>query len=138
MEWGRHLAAHLKAGDIICLSGDLGSGKTTLVKGLAKGLRIKESEVNSPTFVLMNCYQGNLPLFHFDLYRLDESIEMFNLGYEEFMYGEGIAVVEWAEKLGILFPQDCLMVRMQMQKENERLLEVSAQGDRSLKILDRL
>ncbi|MEK6560783.1 MAG: tRNA (adenosine(37)-N6)-threonylcarbamoyltransferase complex ATPase subunit type 1 TsaE, partial [Nitrospirota bacterium] len=69
---GERLAKYLRRGDILCLEGELGSGKTTLIKGIAKGLRIAPEKVNSPTFVLMNAYHGRLPLYHFDLYRLEE------------------------------------------------------------------
>lgn len=138
MKWGARLAAHLKGGDIICLFGDLGSGKTTLVKGLARGLKINETNVNSPTFVLMNAYHGRVPLYHFDLYRIDEPKEIFNLGSEEFFYDDGVSVVEWADKLGRLLPEDCLMIHLQSQNENERLLKISARGDRSRQIFDQI
>ena len=99
----------------MCLQGDLGSGKTTFIKGVAKGLKIAPAKVNSPTFVLMNAYQGRLPvprsgtysagqaglpLYHFDLYRLEKMDEIGAIGYEEFLYGDGVAVVEWPSAWG--------------------------------------
>ena len=99
MQLGARLAKLLKPGDIVCLYGDLGTGKTTFVKGMAKGLKISETEVHSPTFVLMNLYEGRVPLFHFDFYRLDDIQQIGMIGYDEFLYDDGIAVVEWAEKL---------------------------------------
>jgi tRNA threonylcarbamoyladenosine biosynthesis protein TsaE len=124
---GNRLAKFLKPGDIVCLFGDLGSGKTTLVKGLVGGLKIKPSKVNSPTFVLMNIYEGKIPIYHFDLYRI-EGKDLLNIGYEEFFYDEGIAVVEWAERLGAELPKEYIAVRLGHKNEKERVIEVSAQG----------
>ena len=128
--FGQKLAKHLKPGDIICLIGDLGSGKTTLVKGIAQGLGLNPSQINSPTFVLMNAYKGKWPLYHFDLYRLQKAKEVLPLDYEEYFYGDGIAVVEWAERLGPLLPKECLKVELSYQDEEKRLIKLSAQGGR--------
>ena len=98
MEFGASLAVHLMPGDIILLTGDLGAGKTTFTKGIAKGLSVEQT-VTSPSFTIMNQYQGNLPLYHFDLYRIDDPDEFLELGLEEFLFGEGISVIEWSEKL---------------------------------------
>ena len=125
---GNRLAKVLKPGDIVCLFGDLGSGKTTLVKGLVQGLKMKPSQVNSPTFVLMNIYEGKVPIYHFDLYRI-EGKDLLNIGYEEFFYDEGISVVEWAERLGPELPKEYIAVQLTHQSEQERLIKVSAQGD---------
>ena len=135
---GERLAHALKGGDIVCLSGDLGSGKTTFTKGIARGLKIKEEAVNSPTFVLMNAYEGRLPLFHFDLYRLDKEGEILNLGYEEFLYGNGVSVIEWAEKLGELTPKDFLKIQFENKSENERLLTLLPLGKRAKEITGHL
>ena len=132
MALGTRLAKHLKPGDIVCLFGDLGSGKTTFVKGLVQGFKIKSSEVNSPTFVLMNIYEGKkMPVYHFDLYRLEgaaSSLELANIGYEEFFYDEGISVVEWAERLGDQLPKEHIAVHLAHKSERERLIKFSAQG----------
>lgn len=135
---GERLAHSLQSGDIIGLFGDLGSGKTTFTKGIARGLKIKEEDVNSPTFTLMNVYEGRLSLFHFDLYRLDQIKEILNLGYEEFLYGEGVSVIEWAEKMGRLLPQNFLKVHLSSQDENQRLITFCAVGKRSQGILKNL
>ena len=132
------MAHALKGGDIIGLVGDLGSGKTTFTKGIARGLKIKEDEVNSPTFTLMNVYEGRLSVFHFDLYRLDQIKEILNLGYEEFLYGEGVSVIEWAEKLGRLLPPNYLNVGFENTSENERLIKFLPQGKRAQEIIKRL
>ena len=84
------LAGHLKAGDIVFLQGDLGSGKTTFVKGLAQAFKVNLKQVNSPTFVLMNYYKGKLPIYHFDLYRLESPQEIDTLDFDEYFYGQGI------------------------------------------------
>ena len=135
---GKHIARHLSSGDIVCLIGDLGSGKTTLVKGLAQGLKIDHRRVNSPTFVLINIYQGKLPLYHFDLYRLDSMKEINLLGYEEFLYGEGISVIEWADKMHRLFPQESLNIIFTSQHKEKRVLEVEAVGKRYLSLLRKI
>ena len=125
---GEQLAKSLKPGDIVCLSGDLGSGKTTFVKGLAKGLKVKAAKVNSPTFVLLNIYQGKWPMFHFDLYRIDKIQELASMGYDEFFYDDGVAVVEWAEKLGVLIPKEYIGVKLAHRGDNQRSITVSTQG----------
>src|SRR4051812_25596177 len=89
---------NLKSGDILLLQGDLGAGKTTFVKGLAKGLKAKVNEVVSPTFVLMNIYEGKLPIYHFDLYRLEKPEELASLSMDEYLDGDGIAVIEWPKR----------------------------------------
>jgi len=103
---GERLAKNFRSGDIVCFYGDLGSGKTTLIKGVAKGLKIKQAHVNSPTFVLLNIYQGRLPLFHFDLYRLEGFQGISSIGYEEFLYDDGVSVIEWADRLGPFLPDE--------------------------------
>ncbi len=135
---GKKLAGFLKPGDIICLSGDLGSGKTTLVKGIAAGLGIKSTEVNSPTFVLMNSYDGRMPLFHFDLYRLENEKQILMLDYEEYFYGEGVAVVEWAERLGKLFPPNAIKIELQHSGEEKRLIKIYAADINNQKLLAKL
>ena len=132
------LAKHLFPGAILCLKGDLGSGKTTFVKGLAKGLGLSSKKVNSPTFVLMNIYEGKRPMYHFDLYRLDTPEAISVIGYEEFLYGEGVAVVEWSEKLGPLTPKEYLEISFKHVSENERGLKFSASGEKYKNILKKL
>ena len=101
---GEKLAFHLIPGSIVLLTGDLGAGKTILTKGLAAGLGVKEV-VTSPSFTLMQRYQGRLVLYHFDLYRVEDPEELLELGMEEFLYGEGVSVVEWCERMDQLPPQ---------------------------------
>lgn len=113
-------AKTLKAGDIVLLKGDLGAGKTTFVKGVAKGLRANPKAVNSPTFVLMNVYQGKLPLYHFDLYRLERAQEIESMNFDEFFYGDGISLIEWPERLGALKPSTFISVELTHIDENSR------------------
>ena len=138
MEFGKRLARHLKKGDILCLYGDLGSGKTTFTKGIAQGLKINANKVNSPTFVLMNAYQGRLPLFHFDFYRLEEATEISAIGYEEFFYDNGITVIEWPQRLKSLLPSDYLGVKLTRKSEQQRAIEFSSRGKRSKEIVERI
>jgi tRNA threonylcarbamoyladenosine biosynthesis protein TsaE len=137
-EFGKVVAGLLKVGDIICLSGDLGAGKTTLVKGLASGLRIKEDHVNSPTFVLLNIYEGKLPLFHFDLYRMNSTAEILEIGYEEFFYGQGVAVIEWAERLDDLMPKEYLSIELIHKGEDTRDIVIHSKGGRYQRIIKAL
>lgn len=125
---GEKFAKVLKKGDIVCLFGELGVGKTAFVKGLAKGLRLKKAHVHSPTFTLLNVYEGKTPLYHFDLYRITSS-ELFNLGYEEFFYGQGVTAVEWSERLEELMPAESWNVRLEHAGEDERKIFFSAKGE---------
>ena len=102
----KKLASRLKKGDILALVGDLGTGKTALTKYIAKGLGIK-SEITSPTFTIVREYkEGRLPLYHFDVYRTGSVEEMYDLGYEEYFYGDGICVIEWADMISEIIPEE--------------------------------
>ena len=115
------LAKGLKPGDIIALSGDLGSGKTTFTKGIGKGLGVKDSRrINSPTFVLIKEYSGKIPLYHLDLYRLDALKEIENLAVEEYIYGTGVTVIEWAEKIKCLLPEKHILVKFKVKGDTKR------------------
>jgi len=112
-------------GDIVLLFGDLGSGKTAMSKGIAKGLGV-ESCVTSPTFTLMQVYQGRLNLYHFDLYRLNNTDELADLGYEEFLFSDdGVAVVEWADRMQELIPERYLRVDIERMSENTRKISMN-------------
>lgn len=98
------LAKTLSAGDVLCMYGDLGAGKTAFVQGLAKGLGIDEP-ITSPTFTIVNEYYGSLPLYHFDVYRISDPDEMYEVGYEEYVYGDGVSVIEWSELIEDILPE---------------------------------
>lgn len=112
---GRRLAQDAVPGMVFALEGDLGVGKTVLTKGMAEGLGIKEP-VNSPTFTVLQIYDdGRLPFYHFDVYRIEEPEEMEEIGYEEYFYGDGICLVEWANLIAELMPEDT--VRITIEKD---------------------
>lgn len=126
---GRKIAKYLEKGDIVCLFGQLGSGKTVLTKGIASGLGIKKNRIISPSFVLIRQYNTKkLPFYHFDLYRLKNHQNILVLGYEEYLYDEGITVIEWADRLGYLLPQEFLKIELLMRSNNRRLLKFKAEG----------
>ncbi len=125
---GEKLSKLFRPGDIICLSGNLGSGKTTLTKGIAKGLKIDSTKVSSPTFVIMNAYEGRLPLYHFDLYRLTKMHEMGMIGYDEFLYGDGVSLIEWGERLEKLLPKEYIHVQITQSSESGRSFAFEAVG----------
>lgn len=128
---GRIISKNLEPGDIVCLFGELGSGKTVLTKGIAAGLGIKEDKVISPSFVLIRQHEkGKHPLYHFDLYRLADLGDILGLGYEEYFYDKGIAVIEWADRLKELLPEEFLKIKLSVKTDSRRLLEFSAKGKR--------
>lgn len=108
---GEALGRRLKAGDVVATIGELGAGKTCFLQGLARGLGVTET-ATSPTFVLINQYRGRLPVYHVDAYRTTSLTELLDLGLEEFFYGEGVTVVEWADKLLPLLPPHAVTVRI--------------------------
>jgi len=135
---GKQLAKRLKPGDIICLYGDLGSGKTVLTKGIAEGLGINQDKIISPTFVLIrsNPAKDKLTLHHFDLYRLKGCGDILALGLEEYFYSDGISVIEWADRLGKLAPKEYLKVALSVKGDKIRWLEFKASGKRHQELLE--
>jgi hydrolase, P-loop family len=116
-EFAKKIGQNLKKGDVLCLDGDLGVGKTVFTKGVAAGLGIKD-DVSSPTFTLIQeYYGGRLPLYHFDVYRIDGLWDMDDLGYEEYFYGEGVCLVEWGSMIKELFPENTIYVRIEKDLE---------------------
>lgn len=112
-EFAKMLAKEAKEGQIYLLSGDLGTGKTAFVQGFAQGLGI-EDYVNSPTFTIMQIYdKGRLPLYHFDVYRIGDSSEMDELGYEEYFFGNGVSLVEWPEMIEDILPDDAIRITIE-------------------------
>ncbi len=116
---GEAFASLVRRGDIISLSGDLGAGKTRFVQGLATGLGVTE-HVTSPTFAIIKEYTtGRLPLYHFDVYRLDDPREMEGLGYEDYFFGDGVTVIEWGDKISSLVPSDALNIDIKRLEPRE-------------------
>jgi tRNA threonylcarbamoyladenosine biosynthesis protein TsaE len=136
LDIGKRLAGNLKKGDIVCLFGDLGSGKTVLTKGISSGLGVDKDKVVSPTFVILRQYEGKFMIYHFDLYRLNRPEDILDLGYEEYFFGEGISVIEWAEKLGRLLPKEFLKIQLLVSAKDKRKLKISAEGLRYKKLLE--
>lgn len=129
--WGERVGRLLRAGDVVALVGELGTGKTTLTQGIAQGLGIDPSTVKSPSFVLMKEYRaGRLPLHHIDLYRLEGFTDVQRLGYEDYLGGDGVAVVEWAEKLQTILPGEHLRVDLEHVNDTTRRLTFRAMGPR--------
>ncbi len=119
------LAKRLKSGDVVALIGNLGSGKTVFVKGLASGLGCKKNAVLSPTFMLMHQYQGKYVLNHFDLYRLKNIRPLEEIGYEEYFYGDGVTVIEWADRAKKALPKKYIKVNFKVLDEKRRLIKIS-------------
>ena len=123
---GEQLSKRLKGGEIILLIGELGSGKTIFAKGVASGLGIKSSTaVTSPSFTLINEYQGKLKFFHIDLYRINRPEELYDLGLEEIMTPPNVVMVEWGEKLGPFSPALAIKVRLSCQGKGKREVTIS-------------
>ena len=111
---GEKLASRLKAGDVVVLEGELGAGKSELARGIARGLGVTET-VTSPSFTILNVYEsGRCPLYHFDWYRLESEEELYELGMDEYLGGDGIAVVEWAERCPDAVPENVLRIRLEV------------------------
>ena len=128
-KWGQAL----QPGDIVALVGELGAGKTCLVQGLLRGLNVKDKySGRSSTFVLINEYEGRLPVYHFDIYRLNDLREMIDLGYEEYLYGRGVTIIEWADKMGNLLPKDCIKVELLITDIDQRCLKILSSGEHNL------
>jgi len=134
---GRELGRLVRAGDLICLYGELGAGKTTFVKGLAEGLGVKDKYITSPTFSLVNEYSGALTLYHIDLYRLSSPDELYEAGITEYP-GNGVAAVEWPEMAGDELPAERLEVRLGVEGDTSRAISVRAIGVRYQEILEGL
>jgi tRNA threonylcarbamoyladenosine biosynthesis protein TsaE len=126
-QFAEKLAAHLKPGAVLTLEGDLGAGKTTFTKGLAKGLGVTKT-VNSPTFTIIKEYKGRLPLYHMDVYRLDDSFE--DLGFDEYFEGEGVTVVEWAHLIQDQLPEELLSLSIYREGDSTRKIVLKPFGER--------
>jgi len=131
---GTRLGKTLLAGDILLLFGDLGAGKTTFTQGIASGLEVDNVEyVRSPTFTIINQYQGRHPIYHIDLYRLESHEDITNLGLEELLYGDGVLIIEWAEKLN-LKPKDGTNSKLLIEERIEIILNIIENDMRTIEI----
>ena len=127
---GKTLSAHLFPGAIVCLSGDLGAGKTAFVQGIGEGLGIQE-HITSPTYTIINeYYSGSIPLYHFDVYRLGSPEEVLELGCDEYFFGEGISVIEWADNIVDMIPDERIWISINLRDNpEEREIIYKADGD---------
>ena len=122
---GQQLAELIQPGDVLALYGDLGAGKTHLVKGLCAALGIPAPAVSSPTFTLVNEYDGTFPVYHFDAYRIERLGEFFEIGYESYFFGDGVCLVEWPERVEALVPDHAIRLRLTHLGEDRRRIEVA-------------
>lgn len=123
-ELAQEFAKRLKKGDVVCLRGDLGVGKTAFVQGLAKGLGI-EGYIQSPTFTIVNEYDAPMPLYHFDVYRIGSGEEMYDIGFDEYISGDGVCVIEWPENISEVLPEERYEITISKdysKDENYRLI----------------
>lgn len=139
MAYGHHLGDLMSAGNVICVYGNLGAGKTYFAKGLALGLGVSE-HVTSPTFTIINEYEGRIPFYHVDTYRLTEEEEAYELGLEEYLYGRGVTLIEWPERVNSLLPGEYLQVFISLSDEGDdfRVLDFRAKGQKYEKLVEEL
>ncbi|MEX0773689.1 MAG: tRNA (adenosine(37)-N6)-threonylcarbamoyltransferase complex ATPase subunit type 1 TsaE [Balneolales bacterium] len=125
LAFGRKIARNFKSGDVVCLYGDLGAGKTHLVKGIASSFGLDENEVQSPTFTIINEYRAITPVYHFDFYRINSFKEALEIGVEEYFYGDGICLIEWPEKIAEIIPEQAIHIYLKHQSGNDREIFVT-------------
>ena len=136
--FGIKLGSLLKPRDVVCLIGDLGAGKTTLTKSIGLGLGV-DDYITSPTFVLINEYMGRIPVYHFDVYRLENVEELYDLGFDEYFYGKGVSIIEWADKIEKLLPEERIVLDIKRGIDlDERRIGITIYGDRYKEIVKEL
>ncbi|WP_295150390.1 tRNA (adenosine(37)-N6)-threonylcarbamoyltransferase complex ATPase subunit type 1 TsaE [uncultured Peptoniphilus sp.] len=135
-KFGLFLGENLRPGDVVCLNGDLGAGKTTLTKSIAKGLGIHDY-VTSPTFTIVNEYYGKTDLYHIDTYRLDDKIDVDYLGFDEYFYSDGVTIVEWAEKIRDALPEEYMEINIKSH-DDKRDLDINYVGNRFDELKEKL
>jgi len=136
IDFGKRLGQQLAGGEVLALTGDLGTGKTVLTRGIALGLGIPMDQVSSPTFTLIQEYTGSIPLIHVDLYRLERPSEIATLGLEEYFTQDKIVIIEWAERFPQIVPSDHITIRLEYgEAADTRLLSVSGTGPQSIRMV---
>ena len=136
---GKKIGQCLVKGDVIGLVGELGTGKTVLVQGIAAGLGVNAKDhVRSPSFILLNIYQGKLPFYHFDLYRLNSPRDLKEIDYEGYLYGDGVAAVEWAQNIKGALPAEYLKIKLFHHSRQMRIIKLIPKGSRYKKLIDEL
>ncbi|MDK2564397.1 tRNA (adenosine(37)-N6)-threonylcarbamoyltransferase complex ATPase subunit type 1 TsaE [Romboutsia sedimentorum] len=135
-ELGYKLGTLLKPGDVVCLIGDLGAGKTTMTQSLARALEV-DDYITSPTFTIVNEYEGKMPLYHFDVYRIGDSEEMYDIGYDEYINGDGVCIIEWANLIEDILPDEYLYIELRY-KDMSREMILNPVGAKYEKIVEEL
>lgn len=129
MDVGVQIGKDLKPGSILCLRGDLAAGKTTLIKGIARGFAdFHEDGVNSPTFVYLNIYEGKRTVYHFDLYRLNDPDEFVRMGFDEYLFTEGVCCIEWSERIAPILPSFDYLIELKHLGDMKRKIEIQHYG----------
>lgn len=123
IELGRKIGSLLKKGDIIAMQGTLAAGKTTITKGIAEALGVKDN-ITSPTFCLISEYEGKMPLYHMDVYRLDGTEDFAGLGTEDMLYGEGVSIIEWSEKVMSELPKKTIILKLEPHEDGSRTITI--------------
>jgi tRNA threonylcarbamoyladenosine biosynthesis protein TsaE len=134
---GKEIGKGIHSGSVIALCGNLGTGKTVFAKGIASGLGV-EAIVTSPTFVIINEYEGRHPFYHMDIYRLTAPAEMIGLGYEEYFYSDGVTAIEWAQKIDSLLPEEYLRVEFEVMGELDREIIFIPFGQKYVQLVEKL
>jgi len=134
---GKIISHHLEKGTVVCLDGDLGVGKTALTQFIAREFGVKEY-ITSPTFTIIKEYQGLLPFYHMDVYRIESEDDMYDLGYDEYIYSEGVTIIEWSEKIKAILPEDRININIQRLDDNRRTLFIDGKGLVCEKIIEEL
>jgi tRNA threonylcarbamoyladenosine biosynthesis protein TsaE len=129
IELGKKIGRDLKPGDIVCIDGDLGSGKTHLTKGIALGLDIDE-HITSPTFNIVNEYEGRIKLYHFDVYRVNDPDEIAAIGFDEYIFSDAVSVIEWSDYIKVLIPEDHIQIIIANESETRRNINIQFFGKR--------
>jgi tRNA threonylcarbamoyladenosine biosynthesis protein TsaE len=132
---GARLGELFEGGEIVALQGELGTGKTCWVQGVGQGLQV-DQYVTSPTFTLVNEYPGRLTLFHIDLYRINQAVEALAFGLEDYLYGDGVCLIEWAERITEVLPPDCLWITFYYLDDTKRRITMRADGGRYRQLLE--
>lgn len=123
IELGKKIGLRLQRGDVIAMQGTLAAGKTTITKGIALSLGVEDT-ITSPTFCLISEYQGKMPLYHMDVYRLDGADDFVGLGTDDMIYGEGVSIIEWSEKIMSELPAKTILLKITPQTDGSRLIEI--------------
>ena len=129
IRFGERVGKLLAPGHVVALVGELGAGKTTMVKGVVRGLGVIDKRaVKSPTFALVHRYEGRIPIYHFDAYRLISNQEMLDIGSDEMIYGDGVSIIEWADRVPECLPEEYLKITLIAVSESERNIEICSYG----------